>query len=437
MQRILWLLFDLAINLFESGMFVWCLFKTLDCKVPKRYQGVLFAVPTLIIFSLLTTFNYLTSFEGMAILCYSAVLLITAIPFFYGSFIKKLMLSILPISCIAISVVIGSNLTSLLFNRPIADLLSANDAYYAFLVIVSNVLLVVFIYIIKCFFKKTDVVLTKLEWALFGSVLAISIAVFTQLFFISFVSPNESTQLHVALIALFLIALDFLVYYLLVQLSKKHTVMMENTLLRQQYEFQEKSATDIKRQYDNLQKMRHDYKNVLLVIQSLNTGGKQQEIDELIADYLSRTDITPTIITTDNEYVNAIVNLKIAQARESGITVTVDMPAQINFEHPIDLCNLLGNLFDNAIEACAQCPEQNRSIHLSFTQENEQFVLFMKNTVAESVLKNNPHLLTRKKNKDRHGYGTKIIKETAKKHHGFADFYEADGFFCCNVVLYM
>ena len=75
-------------------------------------------------------------------------------------------------------------------------------------------------------------------------------------------------------------------------------------------------------------------------------------------------------------------------------------------------------------------------IHVSFTQDNKQFVLFMKNTIAESVLKSNPYLLTHKEDKARHGYGTRIIKETAKKHHGFADFYEEDGYFCCNVVLY-
>jgi len=175
----------------------------------------------------------------------------------------------------------------------------------------------------------------------------------------------------------------------------------------------------------------------LLVIQGLNANGKQQEIDDFIASYLSGTDSTPTILTTDNEYVNAIVNLKLAQSREAGVTVTVDIPSHIGFSHPIDLCNLLGNLFDNAIEACTQCAEHHRAIHLSFSQEGERFVLFIKNTIAESVLKTNPYLVTRKKDNAHHGYGTRIIKETAKKHHGFADFYEQDGFFCCNVVLYM
>ena len=74
--------------------------------------------------------------------------------------------------------------------------------------------------------------------------------------------------------------------------------------------------------------------------------------------------------------------------------------------------------------------------HLDKLVKTETFVQFnLKNTIDESVLANNPHLRTTKKNKSSHGYGTKIIRDIARKYHGKYDFYEEEGFFCCSVTL--
>lgn len=61
----------------------------------------------------------------------------------------------------------------------------------------------------------------------------------------------------------------------------------------------------------------------------------------------------------------------------------------------------------------------------------------MKNSIDVSVLETNSGLVSDKQNKNNHGYGTRIIKEIAEKHNGFADFYEENDYFCCNVVLYL
>ena len=59
----------------------------------------------------------------------------------------------------------------------------------------------------------------------------------------------------------------------------------------------------------------------------------------------------------------------------------------------------------------------------------------MKNAIDSSILAVNPHLLSDKPDAGNHGYGTKIIKDIAAKHQGYVDFYEENGFFCCNVIL--
>ena len=129
------------------------------------------------------------------------------------------------------------------------------------------------------------------------------------------------------------------------------------------------------------------------------------------------------IISTENEYVNAIINSKISTARSYGIEVTVSTISDIKSVNNIDLCNILGNLFDNAIDACRLC-ESKKEIYLEITKDNDNSIIFMKNSIKESVLNSNPELKNTKKNKHRHGYGTRIVRDLSEKYGGFADFYE-------------
>ncbi|MBQ4617284.1 MAG: GHKL domain-containing protein [Clostridia bacterium] len=69
-------------------------------------------------------------------------------------------------------------------------------------------------------------------------------------------------------------------------------------------------------------------------------------------------------------------------------------------------------------------------------QKNDQLTIFVKNSIPQSVLRSNPHLKTKKRDKHYHGYGTKIIRQTVEKYHGFVDYYEEGMFFCCNIIMY-
>lgn len=97
----------------------------------------------------------------------------------------------------------------------------------------------------------------------------------------------------------------------------------------------------------------------------------------------------------------------------------------------MDLCNLIGNMFDNAIEASQN--SEKRFIYFEISQKNDNLNIFLKNSIDQSVLTSNPHLQSTKKSNN-HGFGTSIIKEIAMRHHGIADFYEEDNCFCCNVI---
>ena len=159
----------------------------------------------------------------------------------------------------------------------------------------------------------------------------------------------------------------------------------------------------------------------------------REEINNYINEFFESQSRSMQIISTENEYVNAIINSKISTARSYGIEVTVSTISDIKSVNNIDLCNILGNLFDNAIDACRLC-ESKKEIYLEITKDNDNSIIFMKNSIKESVLNSNPELKNTKKNKHRHGYGTRIVRDLSEKYGGFADFYEDNKNFCCNII---
>lgn len=434
MTQILWIVFELAVNLFQGIVFAYFICGSLGYKVRNIYTKILFSICALLIFSALTISNYLTYFEGVAIFVYFLILFIFSLIFLKGSILKKAFMSLMPINAMAIGSVFSTNLVSFIFKQDIVYLMSQGSYYRIITVAISNGVLFFILFIIKKIATNNDIALDKSEWIFMGTVLCISIVVFMFLYFAIFESESEYVKLVIALAIFGIIAINTTIYVLLLKLSKKHQIELENSLLKQQYFFQAESMKEVKKQYEVLQKTRHDYNNGLRLIQTLNNESNREKINEYISKFLETQNHSVRIISTNNDYLNAIVNSKLAEANTKNIDVKVSVISDIECSNNIDLCNIIGNMFDNAIEACQKC-SHDRTIQLDIQKNNENIVIFMKNSISDSVLKENPKLVTDKKDKLRHGYGTKIIKELAEKHHGFADFYEDNGFFCCNVLL--
>ena len=102
----------------------------------------------------------------------------------------------------------------------------------------------------------------------------------------------------------------------------------------------------------------------------------------------------------------------------------------------MDLCTLLGNLLDNAIEAAEQCPPEKRLIEVKITSYDEKVVIHAMNSIISSVLNENSELKSTKKDPLEHGFGVKSIRLIAQKYAGTVNYFEDDSTLSCRVVLY-
>lgn len=132
-----------------------------------------------------------------------------------------------------------------------------------------------------------------------------------------------------------------------------------------QRELIETHYREVENMYRQMRGWRHDYCNHIQTMKILAANddlqGLKQYLDELDHD-LNTLDL---VVKTGNAMADAILNSKISLARAKDINVHVDahIPVKLKMSE-IDLCCIIGNLFDNAIEASLALPEEERMIRV-------------------------------------------------------------------------
>ncbi len=201
---------------------------------------------------------------------------------------------------------------------------------------------------------------------------------------------------------------------------------MQSELYRTQSEEAEK-------QYEEMNKIRHDMKNHLQCVSALIAENEYEKADKYIADIIkNKMNFGIKQINTGNRVIDAISNTKLMQCSKENISTIINASKITTSVDDIDMCSLLGNVFDNAIEACRKL-EEGREIYFQINQNKEYLNIIVKNHIKGSVIKNNPMFKTTKKQKGIHGYGIKTIKDIVKKYNGMMEMYEKDGYFVVDI----
>lgn len=211
--------------------------------------------------------------------------------------------------------------------------------------------------------------------------------------------------------------------------------------LRYQYEALRKETEEMRRQdnelrtlHQNVRQLKHDMKNHLMVLTAYLNDGEYDQAKAYTSELLDKFSTMHSYIETGNVLLNHIINEKLSYARASGIMVKAEIEnlafARMN---RMDFSSLLSNMLDNAIEALQREKEQELEVVISACRGYE--TICVKNRISASVLKENPELVSEKKEKEQHGFGVGKIRELAESYGGMADFYEEDEFFCVKVFI--
>lgn len=209
----------------------------------------------------------------------------------------------------------------------------------------------------------------------------------------------------------------------------------EKKLAAYQRELIETYYAEVENMYRQMRGWRHDYRNH---IQAMKAYAALEDWNALCV-YLNELDTdlasVETVIKTGNAMADAILNSKISLARAKGITVLADahVPFALRISE-LDLCVILGNLFDNAIEACMALPEQERQIRIYMDMKNTQLYISFTNFTAGKKQKKVGRRFLTTKGKGR-GFGLVRIDQIVERFGGYLSRNSEDGAFTTEILL--
>ncbi|MBR6517465.1 MAG: GHKL domain-containing protein [Bacilli bacterium] len=209
----------------------------------------------------------------------------------------------------------------------------------------------------------------------------------------------------------------------------------ETSNTRYQNKLLKNQVDEVQNIYMTMRGWRHDYHNHL---QSLKAKLTKNQIDESI-EYLNELekdlDDIHQIVETGNINIDAILNskLSLAMTHDIDVNVKVSIPTNLPINN-IDCCVLLGNLIDNAIEACENV-DGDKYIRLYIGLYKKQLYISITNATNEIVRKFDEEYITTKRGN--HGHGLKRINKVVEKYNGYINRKNEPGVFVTEIMLPM
>ncbi len=209
--------------------------------------------------------------------------------------------------------------------------------------------------------------------------------------------------------------------------------MIDRRIERFQSELIEKQVREIQNMYRQVRGWRHDYRNHIQNMKIQLSEGNYERLAEYLSELADDLDTVDTVIKTGNVMADAILNSKLTVAQKMNVRLNVkaNVPEQLPMSD-VELCSVLGNMLDNAVEACGSLPEEERFMRVYIGRLKGQMYLSVQNSAGKVRKEKGAYLSTKE---GEHGYGLFRIDRIAKKYGGYVNRQNEEGVFATEIMI--
>lgn len=355
----------------------------------------------------------------------SAIVFALSMVLFSGKWYTHLFLQI---TIVLFSSVIDTAVTygaSLLLNVSLSEFVWMKLAY--FLACTFGKLLLLFLVWVLYHFRTTrNVNAVQGKWFLLTVLFpAISLVMLA----LSYYNNQGSTTVSfsVFLISMVIAVANIGIIYLIHSLEKATIREQEAALLKQQIRYQKENFSALESSYRSQRKATHEFERHLQTLSVLLEKGEQDTASQYVAQLQKDKALRTFSIVSHHPVVDVILNQKYQLAREYNISmqVTINDLSAITFQTD-DLVVLLGNLLDNAIEACRKT-DGRKEILCDILCKGSLYISVRNTSMPVKIV--DDEIVSGNSDDIEHGYGIPAIKYILKQLNAEYTFQYADGWF--------
>lgn len=232
------------------------------------------------------------------------------------------------------------------------------------------------------------------------------------------ISTYKVSSFYLIIVSILILASYIVFYSVFESYVRKRNVEQEAMKIQFYNQGQYDYYAALEQENVNVRKMYHDLKNHLLAIQGLSNeqSGSSEDYLQRCLEAVKGYD---EFYDTGNQLADIIFYEKCNAAKVNNIKTKIMIQKNsLNDIDMLDLCAILTNSFDNAMEACRQCSGE-RYIQVKTIKNEAAIIITVKNNYEnEPVLNEKGELITSKKNKAKHGIGMQSLRMAASKYNG-------------------
>ena len=210
---------------------------------------------------------------------------------------------------------------------------------------------------------------------------------------------------------------------------------VDKRLAAYQRELIETHYEEVETMYKQMRSWRHDYRNHIQTMKALASDGDMDAIKAYLDMLDTDLNTVDTVVKTGNAMADAILNSKISLAKSKNIAVKADahIPVKLKMSE-LDLCVIIGNLLDNAIEASLSLPQDRRIIRIYMDMKNTRLYISVTNFTSSGKMRKIKNRFQTTKGEG-HGFGLIRIDNIIERLDGYLSRNSEDGAFTTEILI--
>lgn len=414
----IWNAIEIFVNLFQ----MYIIYKTFDLFHEQRLKNK-YILTIMIIFmtTLLSIINNNVVIKDNILIYLSLYVLLyfTTVIIFKGNAITKAILFFGILFVMFLCEITASAFVMILIDSNISKVYEQGFYRLTIMTISLTMFFYIYVFIKNRTFNKHISFENKKYFIIISLILFVNIIAITVVVWM-YGNLEFNNNLHIIIITVCISTLSLLELLLFYNIFRNSIAEAEKDKLLLQYEIGNKYYSQINDILEDMRIIKHNLKNSLIIIDTYNKSNQkdklQKYLDELLED--SSTFVVPQI---DKEnIITAYLSYKAEQAKANYIKIEVENNLTDTIKvDKTDICQVIGNIMDNAIEA--NMNSDNKYIKILLYNKDNYMIIKSENPGLEPLFKKDNIILTTKKDNKNHGLGLKSIKKIAEKYNGNFD----------------